>query len=311
MGAPEGIAVLVLVTCGALLAGLAQLGRGGADRAAMSRRVRAGFVARPRRASAGAAVADRIARTPAAARVRARLDAAGLLHVGASRFLAVTAVSGIALHVAVADTLPPWLALGAALGAVRGCWAWLGWRADRRREAFAAQLPQLARLLAGASSAGLALSAGIALAAKELGDPAGAELRRVVGEMEIGRPLADALLRLRRRMPSREVTILVTTLALQQRGGGDLVTALRHMAAALERRSDLRREVRTILSGALATSSLVAVLGVGSVVLLDVLSPGVLGLMAATPAGRSAMAVAAAAYACGFWLIRRTTSMPS
>ena len=310
MGAPEGIAVLVLVTCGALLAGLAQLGRGGADRAAMSRRVRAGFVARPRRASAGAAVADRIARTPAAARVRARLDAAGL-QVGASRFLAVTAVSGIALHVAVAGTLPPWLAVGAALGAVRGCWAWLGWRADRRREAFAAQLPQLARLLAGASSAGLALSAGIALAAKELGDPAGAELRRVVGEMEIGRPLADALLRLRRRMPSREVTILVTTLALQQRGGGDLVTALRHMAAALERRSDLRREVRTILSGALATSSLVAVLGVGSVVLLDVLSPGVLGLMAATPAGRSAMAVAAAAYACGFWLIRRTTSMPS
>nr|MBA2576091.1 hypothetical protein [Euzebyaceae bacterium] len=153
MGAPEGIAVLVLVTCGALLAGLAQLGRGGADRAAMSRRVRAGFVARPRRASAGAAVADRIARTPAAARVRARLDAAGL-QVGASRFLAVTAVSGIALHVAVAGTLPPWLAVGAALGAVRGCWAWLGWRADRRREAFAAQLPQLARMLAGASSAG-------------------------------------------------------------------------------------------------------------------------------------------------------------
>ena len=80
-------------------------------------------------------------------------------------------------------------------------------------------------------------------------------------------------------MPSREVAVLVTTLVIQQRAGGDTVSALRDMSETLERRKDLRREIKTILAGALATGYTVAALGVGTLVFMNVISPGIVARM--------------------------------
>ena len=55
------------------------------------------------------------------------------------------------------------------------------------------------------------------------------------------------------RLPSRELSVLVSTLAIQQRSGGDLVRALSDMAATLEARRETQREVKTLMAGATAT----------------------------------------------------------
>ena len=65
------------------------------------------------------------------------------------------------------------------------------------------------------------------------------------------------------RLPSRELSVLVTTLAIQQRSGGDLVRALSDMATTLEARRETQREVKTLMAGATATSYVVMFIGGG------------------------------------------------
>ena len=99
-------------------------------------------------------------------------------------------------------------------------------RRGNRRDAFVAQLPEVARMLSNGAAAGLSMQQAVRMASRELADPAGAELKRVIDEVQVGRPVEDALEALRDRLPSREVAVLMTTIAIQQRAGGDTVRAL-------------------------------------------------------------------------------------
>ena len=121
-------------------------------------------------------------------------------------------------------------------------------RRGNRRDAFVAQLPEIARMLSNGAAAGLSMQQAVRMASRELADPAGAELKRVIEEIQVGRSVEDALEALRDRLPSREVAVLMTTIAIQQRAGGDTVRALGELAATLEARKDLRREIKTLLS---------------------------------------------------------------
>ena len=145
------------------------------------------------------------------------------------------------------------------------------------------------------------------MASRELADPAGAELRRVVEEMQVGRSVEDALEALRERLPSREVAVLMTTIVIQQRAGGDTVRALGELAQTLEARKDLRREIVTLLSGVVFTSYVVAAIGGGTILLINVISPGVTQEMTSSPIGIAGLVVAGILWTVAFVLIRRTT----
>lgn len=245
-------------------------------------------------------------RTPAGRRLELELAAAGL-------GLGVTQAGGIALGAFVAGTallltlFPLWISVLGGLAGLLVCRALLERARNRRKELFIAQLPDLARVLSNASAAGLSLRSALDMAAIELPEPAGLEMDTVTSELRLGQTLDRALANLDERLPSREVGVLVATLVIQQRAGGDLVRALRDMAETLEARKDLRREIRTIMSGAIYTSFIVAILGVGSLFLVNTISPGALQAMADSLAGRVAFVVAGVLYSIGFFLIRRTT----
>jgi tight adherence protein B len=241
-------------------------------------------------------------------RLALRLTAAGV-ELGLLGF--VLAAGGAALlgFVIARLVLPAWLALVVAAGCVRASWGWVARKQRQRNERFISQLPELARVLSNAASAGLAIRTALDMAAGELDEPAGTEMRFVAEELRIGQSIDGALENLGRRMPSRELGVLVTTIVIQHRTGGSLVTALRDMSDTLEARKDLRREVRTLMSGAVFTSYLVAAMGVGTVVLLNAITPGALHKMTSSFAGQVAFVVAASLYALGFFLIRRTTSI--
>ncbi len=219
---------------------------------------------------------------------------------------AATVVSALFLLLFVG--LIPAVVVACAL-CVAGGRAWGERRRGQRTEAFIQQLPELARTLSNGASAGLSMAGAVTLAARESSDPAATELGVVVQELRLGKPLTEALDELRSRLPSREVAVLVTTLAIQQRAGGDTVKALGELSETLEARKDLRREVRTLLAGTVYTSYLVAVMGVGTLVLLNVISPGVLREMTSQPLGIAAFVVAGLLWAIGFTLIRSMTKV--
>lgn len=178
---------------------------------------------------------------------------------------------------------------------------------NQRREAFIAQMPELARTLSNASSAGLSVRTAIAVAAEELDEPASDELHIVTEELNLGGALNTSLTSMEDRLPSREVAILVSSLVVSARSGGGLVTALRDIAGTLETRKELRREIRTTYAQTVSTAYAVMAMGVLSLFMLEQVQPGTVDAMLRSFIGQLALAVSAGFYFVGFILVRRMT----
>lgn len=196
--------------------------------------------------------------------------------------------------------------LGLLVG-LQGLRVFLARARDRRREDFVAQMPELARVLANATSAGLSMRTAIEMAAEELGDPARAELRRIAQGMAFGASLETSLEQVQQRLPSREVSILVSTLLVSARSGGSLVSALRDIADTLDNRKEVRREIRTVLAQALATGYIVIGMGVALLFMLNAVRPGTVEKMTVQPLGQAALVIAGALYTAGALAVRRMT----
>ncbi len=230
---------------------------------------------------------------------------------GSARLPLTVLSSGVALAIALAALL--WTLLAPALSVVGlvigvlALQAWLRRGQDRRREAFIAQMPELARVLANATHAGLSISTAIAIAAEELDDPARAELRRVSTSLTFGNDIETALNEVRDRLPSREVSILMSTLLVSARAGGSLVTSLRTIADTLEERKETRREIRSTLAQSVATGYTVIGMGFALLLLLNTINPGTVEEMTRTLVGQIALIFAGTVFSLGFLAIRRMT----
>lgn len=236
-----------------------------------------------------------------------------LVLAGVSRRPLVVFGAAAAVALVVAFTL--WTLLAPVLGllgltagliAVR---AYLARERSRRLEAFVVQMPELARVLANATNAGLSIHTAIGVAAEELSEPALTELKRVSERLRFGVDLDTALAELARRLPSREVGVLVSTLVVSARSGGSMVSALRDIAETLEQRKETRREIRSILAQSVATGYIVIALGFGILLLINGIYPGAVRTMTEVPLGQVALVVAALLFGGGFLIIRRMSSI--
>jgi len=290
------------------VAGVHLYASGRAQRQALVDRL-SGRSAGPSRTAAGrvrrfAAVDRRLRRTRLGRTIHLRLSATGLDLTAGEFFTYVTAVV-VALWLLAAATLAPFFGPIAALVGVWSAAVFLNWQRQKRIEAFINQLPDVARLLANATAAGLALRTALAMAAEELEAPAGEELARVADQLTLGRSVDDALDEMAERLPSRELIVLVTTLVLANKAGGSVVNSLRNLTQTLEDRKETRREVRTMLSEVNATAFTVPMLGLGSLVLINSSNEGALARVTGSPLGQGLVLLSLALYTVGFFVIRR------
>lgn len=245
-------------------------------------------------------------RTRWGARLSRRLARSGT-ETRLSTFL-VALVGGALLAVIVVwQILAPMFGLLAAAGVAFLFFSYLSRAEAKRREEFTGQLPDLARVLGNATSAGLALPTAVAIAADELDGPAGEELGRMAESMKLGASFEESVAELRERMPSRELGVLLSTLIVASRSGGSLVSALRNISTTLENRKETRREVRTILSETTSTVWALGFMSVGALFLLNMIQPGIMRTMTSQPAGIGLLLVVAALFVIGFVAVSRIT----
>ncbi|MFD9541611.1 type II secretion system F family protein [Streptomyces sp. NPDC060022] len=248
----------------------------------------------------------RLRTTSLGKRIERKISATGLdLTPGEYAVYVVAALLG--LYFVIGSIFASFFGLLAALIGLWGGNAFLNWQRAKRTEAFINQLPELTRVLANATQAGLALRTSIGMAVEELDDPAREELRRVADRLAVGHSLDDALNELVERLPSRELTVLVSTLILSNRAGGTIVSSLRNLTETLEERKETRREVTTLLSQVKVTAVAVPILGMGFLLIINGMRAGALDDMTAATPGRIAVVIAAGLYGLGFFLISRLT----
>jgi tight adherence protein B len=147
-------------------------------------------------------------------------------------------------------------------------------RRNKYQERMNDQLSDVCRLLANSLRAGLTLSQGIELVAKEIPPPAGMEFKRMARELHLGVSFDRALTDMEKRIPTRDFRIFAATLYIQRRAGGNLSEVLQEMAETLEDRRIVNQEIKTMTAEQRYVSILVPMMPIILVLMMNTMNEG-------------------------------------
>ncbi|MFZ6003893.1 MAG: type II secretion system F family protein [Actinomycetota bacterium] len=142
--------------------------------------------------------------------------------------------------------------------------------AARRRKRFANQLPDALTTLAGSLRAGRSIGQAMESLSREMADPIGRELRKVVAEVRLGRTLHETLNDAADRVGSDDFRWAVLAMQIQSEVGGNLAELLDQVAATMRERTRMRGEVKALTAE-----------GRASAIMLVIMVPALAGAMAA------------------------------
>ena len=122
----------------------------------------------------------------------------------------------------------------------------LSFLSNRRKRQFETMLPDTLQLLAGTLRAGYSMMQGVEAVSQEVSEPMGRELRRVVTESRLGRPLEESLDAVAERMDSNDFGWAVMAIRIQREVGGNLSELLMTVSETMTQRERLRRDVKSL-----------------------------------------------------------------
>ena len=173
----------------------------------------------------------------------------------------------------------------------------------RRLKAFEQQLPDTLNLLAGSLRAGYSFLQGVEAVAQETSDPMARELRRVLAEARLGRPLDEALQDVAVRMQSLDFDWAVMAIRIQREVGGNLAELLTTVADTMVQRSRLRGEVKTLTAEGRLSAIIMGLLPIGLGGFMFMSSPEYIQTLFQSFAGWAMVIGSAVAGLAGFaWL---------
>ncbi|MGD9793403.1 MAG: type II secretion system F family protein [Acidimicrobiia bacterium] len=142
----------------------------------------------------------------------------------------------------------------------------LNFLAKRRQSKFQAMLPDMLQLLSSTLKAGYSLMQGVEAVSQEVADPVGKELRRIVIESRLGRPLEESMQESADRMNSADFSWAVMAIGIQREVGGNLSELLLTVAETMVHRERLRREVKALTAEGRISAYVLGILpfGVGA-----------------------------------------------
>lgn len=177
--------------------------------------------------------------------------------------------------------------------------------ARRRKKAFQAQLPDTLTLLSGTLRAGYSLMQGVEAVSQEVDDPMGVELRRVVTETRLGRPLEEALDGMAVRMDSADFAWAVMAIRIQREVGGNLSELLLTVAETMTARERLRRDISALTAEGRISAIVLGLLPVGLGVVMYVINPDYVGTLIETTVGNVMLVLSAIAMLIGFFWMKK------
>ena len=125
-------------------------------------------------------------------------------------------------------------------------------QAKRARD-FATQLPDMLNLLVGSLRAGYGLLHACNVVKDEMPNPIGAEFSRVIKEVSLGFNITTAFDHMVDRMNDEDLSLIVTSIHVQNEVGGSLADVLESISATIRERIKIKGQIRVITSQQRAT----------------------------------------------------------
>lgn len=177
--------------------------------------------------------------------------------------------------------------------------------ASRRQKAFEAQLPDMLQLLAGTLRAGYSLMQGVEAVSREVAEPMGKELRRVVTESRLGRPLEESLEASADRMGSGDFAWAVMAVRIQREVGGNLAELLLTVADTMTQRERLRRDVAALTAEGKISAIVLGLLPIGVGFAMYMMNPDYISVLFESTIGNFLLGGAVLLAGVGFYWMKK------
>jgi len=192
-----------------------------------------------------------------------------------------------------------------AVGPAALPYLYLRYKRTKRLQEFEEQLPEALDMIVNALRSGFTFELAIKMVGQELPDPLAYEFAVVFEEQNLGMPLADALEGLRYRIPSDDLDLLIISLVLHRRTGGNLAEVLEKTAATIRDRFRLKREVRTKTAHGRFSGFVLVMMPIGMTAILLSLAPDYFLTLLHDKAGQFMLTAAVVMQIVGVLVIRK------
>lgn len=175
--------------------------------------------------------------------------------------------------------------------------------AGQRQKKFVSTLPDTLQLLSGSLRAGYSLMQGIEAVSKEVEEPMGKELRRVVSEARLGREPEEAMDSVAERMESPDFAWAVMAIRIQREVGGNLSELLMTVADTMVHRERLRRDVAALTAEGKISAIILGLLPIGLGFFMWMMNPEYMEPLGTTGLGQLFLGLSVVSAGVGFlWM---------
>jgi tight adherence protein B len=222
-------------------------------------------------------------------------------------YISVTCAIGLSLFAAVVGmgSLPAFVALVVGgllpLGAV-------AYKARKRVTAFERQLPDLLMSIAASLKAGHSFKQGLQAVVDEGMEPAAKELKRVLTETRLGRPMEDALEEMADRIGSKNLSFIVTAVNVQNQVGGSLAGLFDMVADTVRQRQQFAQKIKGLTAMGRMSAYVLMGLPFFMAFAISFLNPGYMSPLLHTSAGHKLIMVGLVMMSIGAMFLKKIVS---
>jgi len=180
---------------------------------------------------------------------------------------------------------------------------------NRRDKLFNAQLVDSLMNISNSMKAGMTLPQAFDVLAREMPNPMRQEMRLLCQELRLGVEINDALKHLYQRMPSPDMDLVVTAIAITRDVGGNLTEVFDNIAHTIRERFRIEGKIRSLTAQGKLQAVVICILPFAIGIAMHYTTPGSMDALFTTWPGRILLLVALTILGIGIFIIKKIVTI--
>lgn len=179
----------------------------------------------------------------------------------------------------------------------------------QRLQRFNDYLAEMISSIIGALKAGFSFPQALQNVRNEAPSPVKEELDELLKEMQYGATAEEALNRMKERVPSDDLDLMIQAIIIQRQVGGNLAIVLEKIVHTIRERIKIQGQIKTLTAQGRLSGVVVGALPFGLGALLYVVNPEYISVLFHHPVGIFLLIIAGISMILGFIFIRKVTAI--
>lgn len=186
---------------------------------------------------------------------------------------------------------------------------WIKKKQKDRIAKFNEGLPDMLTTIIGSLRAGFSFNQSIQTVAEESQFPIKEEMEAMLREIQYGSNIDEALVRLKERVPSEDLDLMVQAVMIQRQIGGNLAVILEKIVITIRERTKVQRQISTLTAQGKLSGIIIGLLPIILGLVLYMIEPDYMLVLFSHPIGIIMVSSGGITALIGLFLIRKITTI--